>query len=79
MDKEEGNAWPTPSEITVVVLSYLDIKALCNMDQVSSFFHRFCVLDELWLPHVAPTVVKIAEQQYVSLHPPLDHHDLSLW
>jgi|ThiBiot_500_plan_2_1041550.scaffolds.fasta_scaffold96420_2 hypothetical protein len=68
---EEGNAWPLPTEITVVVLSYLDINAMCKMDQVSSFFHRFCVLDELWLPLVAESVVKIAKQQYVFLHPSL--------
>jgi hypothetical protein len=64
--EKDGNRWQLPSEITLHILSFLGIKDLCVLDQVASFFHQLCELDELWLPFVSGPVAKLAISQYVT-------------
>lgn len=42
--------WSLPTEITLYILSFLNMKALCVMDQVTSWLHPLCCVDELWEP-----------------------------
>ena len=69
--EKDSNGWPLPSEITLHILSFLRIKDLCVLDQVASFFHNLCELDELWLPFVSDAVVNIATRQYATSFPTL--------
>lgn len=37
-----------PQEVTLHILSFLNIKDVCRMSQVASWLHSLCCVDELW-------------------------------
>ena len=52
-----------PSEITVTILSFVSMKELCVLDQVSSWLHRLSCLDELWRSFVRSSSAILAAEK----------------